>query len=570
MNQRITSTTRPTLTLSAVSLALLLAGCGGGGTAGTPVSSLADSGPGSLREVLAAAQDGDTLRFTAQGTVALTSALTVGKDVTLLTGGVTLDAGGTGRVLEVAGGATVTVKGGTLTGGVGQPIEVAATASRATSQALSQATWGGIVINRGELTLDGTTVTGGRAMNGGGIYNDAGANLTLRNVTLTANEAFIPTPDLENESTGSGGAIANRGTLTVESGTFRGNTAYSTGGVLRNTGTLTVQDGLFEDNACTAPVTAGGSGGCAGGVALLGGSGTSTLRGGTFRDNTATRGGGVLFLSNANVTVTVEGGSFEGNRVTGGTDSGGGAVLSLGRLTVGGGTFRGNTALSGGAFNISGGGTLQLTGGTVEGNTASEYGGGIGVHNAQGALTLGGTAVVRGNRAGIAAGGIDVSGATLTMTGGTVEGNSAGQEGGGITVGNGSVSTISGGVIRGNDGGERGGGLRVYSSGTVTMTGGEVSGNTARTGAGLNISAPTTANPGGTFTLSGGTLSGNTATNGSGGGIYNGAFLTLEGGSVTGNSSTAPGGGIRNRAGASFTRTGGDVSGNTPNDLTSD
>ena len=67
-------------TLAALSLSLLLAACGGGGgVVGTPVTSTADSGPGSLREVLAAAKDGDTLRFTTSGTVSLASPVTVNK-----------------------------------------------------------------------------------------------------------------------------------------------------------------------------------------------------------------------------------------------------------------------------------------------------------------------------------------------------------------------------------------------------------------------------------------------------------------------------------------------------------
>jgi len=38
---------------------------------GTPITSLADSGPGTLRDLLATAQPGDTLRFQMPGTVNL-------------------------------------------------------------------------------------------------------------------------------------------------------------------------------------------------------------------------------------------------------------------------------------------------------------------------------------------------------------------------------------------------------------------------------------------------------------------------------------------------------------------
>ena len=104
-------------------LTLTLAACGGGGTGtptpvGTPVTSLADSGAGSLRDTLAAAKSGDTLRLTGTGTLTLASPLSIDKNVTIIATGVTIDAAGKGRALNVAKGATVTMQGGTITSGL--------------------------------------------------------------------------------------------------------------------------------------------------------------------------------------------------------------------------------------------------------------------------------------------------------------------------------------------------------------------------------------------------------------------------------------------------------------------
>ena len=75
---------------------------------GTPVTSLADNGPGSLRELLASARPSDTLRFTATGTVTLSKPLQVNQNVTVIADEVVLDAAGKGRAIEVASGGTLT------------------------------------------------------------------------------------------------------------------------------------------------------------------------------------------------------------------------------------------------------------------------------------------------------------------------------------------------------------------------------------------------------------------------------------------------------------------------------
>ena len=139
------------------------------------MTSPADSGPGTLRELLGSAGAGDTLRLDS-GTITLAGPLKVTKSVTLNLGSGVIDAAGKGRALEIPSGVTVTITGGTLKGGTGAPITLASVGK----QDLTVATYGGVLLNEGTLTLDGTTVTGGEANMGGGIANLKTGTLTLK------------------------------------------------------------------------------------------------------------------------------------------------------------------------------------------------------------------------------------------------------------------------------------------------------------------------------------------------------------------------------------------------------
>jgi len=147
-----------------------------------------DSGPGSLREAITAAQPGDTITFDRSvATVTLTSAqLTISTTLTIDGGttGVTIvrsDEAGTPdfRIFEITGG---------------------------------------------DVTLDSLTIRNGLASvspdnSGGGIRNDGGT-LTVINSTLSGNTA-----------SDDGGGIANiSGTLEVTTSTLSGNRAVSSNG----------------------------------------------------------------------------------------------------------------------------------------------------------------------------------------------------------------------------------------------------------------------------------------------------------------------------------------------------
>ena len=151
-------------------------------------------------------------------------------------------------------------------------------------------------------------------------------NVTILNLTF------------KNGTSSTGGAISNRGNLTVNNCNFTGNKATVIGGAIINQGTLIAKNCIFNDNI--ARVNSG----------AIANSGTCIITGCTFANNTVTHGsGGAIFNFEGNLTVT--GSTFTGNHAEGiELDGYGGAIYSSGNLTVTGSTFTGNVAKYGGAI----------------------------------------------------------------------------------------------------------------------------------------------------------------------------------------------------------------------------
>jgi CSLREA domain-containing protein len=118
----------------------------------------------------------------------------------------------------------------------------------------------------------------------------------------------------------------------------------------------------------------------AGGGAITAG-GTVTVTNSIFAANSAADGGAIFSLGG---TVVVSNSTFSGNSTT--TDGGG--IASNGTLTVTNSTFSGNSASEGGGiFNVAGG-IVTVTNCTFSGNSASKTGGGGGIFNEQGTVTV--------------------------------------------------------------------------------------------------------------------------------------------------------------------------------------
>lgn len=300
------------------------------------VTSLNDSGTGTLRAAMMSAGIGDTIVFQSglKGTITPTSLLPeIATSLTIIGPGpgvVTITGSGQGQIFAVTGG-TVNISGLTLTDGYGD---------------LSVPSSGG---------------------NGGAIYNQA--TLTLSNCTISNSASGAGNP---------GGGIYNSGTLTVNNCTITGNTGLSGGGIY-NLGTLTVTNSTISNNSAEqgGDVESYGGGISSGGPNNYGG--TATVIDSTIMGNVAGIGGGFSNIPGPNDAspggmLTVINSTFTGNY----SYYEGGAIYNQ--------------------YNSDGvGGGVQLYNCTLTGNTSNGYGGG-GIYTGFGQVTLY-NSIVAGNSA---------------------------------------------------------------------------------------------------------------------------------------------------------------------------
>jgi hypothetical protein len=264
------------------------------------VTSTADSGPNTLRQALADANDGDTIDFSVTGTITLTSGkLLVNKNVTISGPGansLAVDGNASDPVFYISSGKTVTIDGLTIMNGNAGPVNgagidndhAALTVSNCTisGNSATTGTGGGIFNDHGTLTVNNSTVSGNSASGGGGIYNNGetsgSATLTITNSTVSGNSATtddgggiyndafdngsatltVTNSTITNGNADFGGGIFNDGdsgsaTLTVNSSTISGNSAIAAGGGIFNANgaTLTIGDTLFKAGASGANIS---------------------------------------------------------------------------------------------------------------------------------------------------------------------------------------------------------------------------------------------------------------------------------------------------------------------------
>jgi hypothetical protein len=306
------------------------------------VTNTNDSGPGSLRQALVNANDGDTINFAVTGTIGLTSGeLAIDKNVTISGPGPdTLAVSGsflTFRVLHVMPGRTVNIEGLTVTFGFAQ-FDVG----------------GGILNDHAILTLTNCSVaTNGAFYGGGGIYNDGAKG----SATLTITDSSVTGNGVGGSSPADGGGIYNNGAaiLTIINSTISGNSAV----------------GEFE--------LSGGGGGIAGGGTII----NSTIAG----NHAALQGGGIDgggTIINCTISGNSAGGGDNNRPGIGGGIYGGGTITNC---TISGNSVFGNPFKGAGA-----GGGIYSFGATIMNSTVSEngvaYGEGGAIYNAR-ELTLG-------------------------------------------------------------------------------------------------------------------------------------------------------------------------------------
>jgi 23S rRNA A1618 N6-methylase RlmF len=308
------------------------------------VTSLADSGPGTLRDGLADPEVTD-ICFKTAGTIKPTSTLQILYPVTI-TGKVTIDGSDKIQILQVRlSSGAVRINGMVLSHG--------------------NANYGGALeILTGNVTLVGTTITGNTAILGAGVFNQS--TLTLSQCNISSNTAIsVPT----SESFGIGGGIYNdaNGVLTLQDSTLSQNSStdgaggqYQAGvaGGLYNAGNAQVNGDIFTGNT-----------GYQGGAIYNDGS-NFQITGGSFSNNTALAGGGAIYnQGTAQVTQAL----FTGNTVQSNLDltPEGGALYNSGSATVTESTFTANSSSqNGGAIGNVGEASLTLVNDTIYGNSA--------------------------------------------------------------------------------------------------------------------------------------------------------------------------------------------------------
>jgi hypothetical protein len=364
-----------------------------------PVTTTADSGPGSLRAAIEAAGDGVTIYFdpalNGQTIILISGELAINANITITGPGPNLltvsrnAQASPFRIFHVLAGHAVIIEGLTIRGG-------------------SDDGGGGAIRNdRSTLSIRNCIIReSGSSGLGGGIYNDGSfesATLTIVDSSVTLNHSDSAGGGICNDASNGGHAILSlwNSSVTNNSASFfdipigRGD-----GGGIASSGKTTLTNCTVSTNyAGQQPPFPVGNGG---GINNLG---RLTIIGSTIDNNRGFgEGGGIYNVGTlAIISSTVSGNGAPGQHDGVGWGNGGGILNYGGALTITNSTLSNNYAADTGG-GLRGGGTI--TNSTMSGNTATNAGGGI---LTPGILAIANTILKAGT-----------SGANISNNGGTV------------------------------------------------------------------------------------------------------------------------------------------------------
>ncbi|MGE5214980.1 MAG: hypothetical protein ACM3NN_14970, partial [Nitrospirota bacterium] len=247
------------------------------------VTNTNDNGPGSLRQALADAVNGDTVNF---------------------------DSSLNGQIITLTSSQLLVNKSITIAGPGGNQLWLRR------SDALGTPEFRIFYISSGNtVTISGLNITGGKVTTdiGAGIYNDQNNILTLSHCDVGGNLAGM-----------GGGIFSRNATLIINDSAVENNSASSGGAGIYNSGassgnaTLTISNSTVNNNWCIS--------GLGGGIyndSGFSGSATLSIANSILMSNSAVLGGGIYNdgASSGNAVLTISNTTFSINRAT---DTGGG------------------------------------------------------------------------------------------------------------------------------------------------------------------------------------------------------------------------------------------------------
>jgi predicted outer membrane repeat protein len=295
------------------------------------VTSIADSGPGSLRQAIQDAPPGSVIRFSpslAGSTIVLVSTLEFAKDLEI-------DGSGLNPRITISGNKAIRIF--YLGYGSGSACDC--------------------TISLKYLILkDGKSPSNEPRNSGGALFEWSNTNLFVSNSTFIGNSAY------------EAGAIYSLGDVTVQDSVFTTNSSWADAGAIyaQSRSNLTIQRCIFTNNTAAY----------GGGALELYAAGVRTIEDNLFENNSALTGGAII-IDQANSEIYLRRNLFSGNQ----SSSAGGAIyidyhMSSPALVAENNTFFDNhTAASGGAIYTRG--LIILNNNTFSGNSSASSGGSL-------------------------------------------------------------------------------------------------------------------------------------------------------------------------------------------------
>ena len=335
------------------------------------VTSTADQGTGSLREAIATAKDGDTIRFAknlTQKTITLTSGQLILNTSINIDGrnapGLTISGNKSTRVFLIERNTEVTLNTLRIADG------------KANTDGTKNKAGGGIHARQGSsLTLVNTQIENNVSELGGGLRLGHLAKATIIDSQFNGNDGTLT----DKKAGFSAGAIStdSRAELIIQGTTFSNNKGFNGGAIYAySTTKFEIEDSIFENN--TAQNRAGGGAIFTDGINPFGpqdlsAGGTLRIHNSRFEGNQTDGGGGALFLYGyGKDQAIVENSVFIGNTANTSTFNGiarGGAIQSNMGITIENSTFVDNTsAKQGGALWLNSKLPVEITNSTFSGN----------------------------------------------------------------------------------------------------------------------------------------------------------------------------------------------------------